>query len=335
MMYQRIVISQTGGPDVLQMGEAPLPAPAHGEVRVRVLAAGVAFADLLARKGKYPGAPALPFTPGYDLVGIVDAVSDTGSAFQPGQMVAALLPHFGGYTEMACVPEAWLVAVPEGLQPERAVSVVLNYLTAHRLLHHSAKVKSGERILVHSAAGGVGTALLQLGQLAQLEMYGTASRPKHGLVARYGALPIDYRHDDVVERISELTRDGVDAVFDAVGGETLKQSYTVLRRGGRLVSYGFAGVADQGLPAFLASFGRLFVYQFAPDGKQAMFYGSTPTLVTSDPIWYRETLCHLFDLLARGLIDPVVGVVLPLEQAAQAHSRLEQGKVQGKIVLTP
>ena len=170
MEYQRVVISRKGGPEVLQVVEEELAEPVAGEVRVKIFATGVAFADVMSRKGIYPTAPPIPFAPGYDIVGVVDKVSAGVSSLSAGQTIAALLPHFGGYAEFANVPENLLIPVPDGLIPAEAVSLVLNYLTAHRMLHRSAQVKRGERILVHGAAGGVGTALLQLGKEAGLDL---------------------------------------------------------------------------------------------------------------------------------------------------------------------
>ncbi len=143
------------------------------------------------------------------------------------------------------MPENLLVPVPDGLDTAKTVSLVLNYLTAHRMLHRSAQVKRGERILVHGAAGGVGTALLQLGKEAGLEMYGTASKGKHELVSSPGALPIDYRSEDFVERICSLTGDGVDAVFDGIGGKNLSRSYSTLRKGGAIVKFWFCRVVQR------------------------------------------------------------------------------------------
>ena len=166
MKYKRVVISRKGPPEVLQVVEEELVEPAAGEVRVKIFATGVAFADVGSRKGMYPTAPPIPFAPGYDIVGVVDKVGAGVSSLSAGQTIAALLPHFGGYAEFANVPGNLLIPVPDGLDSAETVSLVLNYLTAHRMLHRSAQVKRGERILVHGAAGGVGTAL----QLCRIEL---------------------------------------------------------------------------------------------------------------------------------------------------------------------
>ncbi len=333
MKYKRVIISRKGPPEVLQVVEEELAKPGPGEARVKILTTGVAFADVAARKGMYPTAPAIPFAPGYDIVGLVDEVGAGVSSVSQGQIVAALLPHFGGYAEFANVPENLLVPIPSGLNPVEAVSLVLNYLTAHRMLHSSAQVKRGERILVHGAAGGVGTALLQLGKETGLEMYGTASKPKHELVSSLGATPIDYRNEDFVERIRSLTGDGVDVVFDGIGGKNFSRSYRTLRKGGRLVSYGFIGSVKGGRIEVPLTFTRLFLFKLIPDGKKTLFYGDTPRFVEKDNAWYRETLTALFNLLAEGKIKPIIGERIPLAEAARAHELMERAATTGKIVL--
>lgn len=333
MKYNRVVVSRKGPPEVLQVVEGELAEPGMGEARVKIFTTGVAFADVAARKGVYPTAPPIPFSPGYDIIGVVDKVGVGMTSVSEGQTVAALLPHFGGYAEFANVPEDLLVPVPEGLDPIETVSLILNYLTAHRMLHRSAQVKRGERILVHGAASGVGTALLQLGKEAGLEMYGTASKSKHELVSSLGATPIDYRNEDFVERIHNLKGDGVDAVFDGIGGKNFSRSYSTLRKGGRLVSFGFVGSLKGSRLEVPLTFARLFLSKIIPDGKKALFYGDTPRFVEKDNAWYRETLTALLDLSAEGKIKPIVGGRIPLTEAARAHEIMEKATVSGKIVL--
>ena len=174
MKHTRIIVTYYGGPDALQVLEEECPEPKDGEVRVRMLAAGVSLPDLLMREGVHPETPPLPFTPGWDLIGVVDRLGNGVSVIEPGQTVAAL-PINGAYAEFICLPQGELVPVPSGLDAAEAVSLVLNYVTAYQMLHRSARVRRGQRVLIHGAAGGVGSALLQLGRLAGLEMYGTCS----------------------------------------------------------------------------------------------------------------------------------------------------------------
>lgn len=333
--HQRLILTGQHKPYRLETVSEPLPQPAAGEVRVRVQAAGLAFADVLARNGRYPGAPRLPFTPGYDIVGLIDALGDNVAELAIGQQVAAIFPHFGGHAEYVCLPAALCVPVPAGLDPSQAVSVILNYLTAHRMLHVNAQVKPGERVLVHSAAGGVGTALLQLGHIAGLEMIGTASGGKLDIVATAGAVPIDYRAEDFAVRVRQLAPDGVDVVCDPIGGETMARSYALLRPGGRLINFGFFSAANGSGIDFMTSFLRLFWYRLRPDGKRAIFFGSTPTHAEKELTWYRQTLAELLLWLADGRIAPIIGATLPLAAADKAFALLETGAVYGKIVLLP
>src|SRR5215468_3738210 len=195
MRHTRVIVTHYGGPDALQVFEEECPEPKNGEVRVKVLAAGVALPDVMAREGIHPETPRTPFTPGWDLVGVVDRVGANVSGIEAGEIVAAM-PISGAYAEFVCLPASELVPVPSGLDAAEAVSLVLNYVTAYQMLHRSAKVRSGQRVLIHGAAGGVGSALLQLGGLAGLEMYGTCSARRAQAVAELGGLPIDYRSQD-------------------------------------------------------------------------------------------------------------------------------------------
>ena len=250
MKHKRVVVQRRGPPDVLQVVEEDLPEPQPGEVRVKVRAAGVSALDLMVRRSSFPGFPRVPFTPGADIVGVADKPGEGVPTVEPGQAVAGFTDggFSGGYAEFICIPASQLVPVPSGLDPAEAVCLVANYLTAHLALHEVAEVRRGECILVHGAAGGVGTALLQLGKLAGLQTYGTASKHNHELVSALGATPIDYRSEDFVERIGSLTSDGVDAVFDPIGGvRQLWRSYRCLRSGGRLVLVGMAGTSRGGI----------------------------------------------------------------------------------------
>ena len=331
--YQRVIVSRRGGPEVLRLQEEPVPTPRPGEVRIKVLAAGVAFADVLMREGLYPGTR-FPFTPGYDVAGVVDG--DT-SAWRTGQHVVALT-KIGAYAEYLCIPEESLVAVPPGLDPAATVSLVLNYLTAYQMMHRMARLTAGERILIHGAGGGVGTALLELGKLAGLAMYGTASRGKHPLVESLGGVAIDYKASDFVARIRELTGDGVDAVFDAVGGKQWRRSYAALRGGGRLIGYGFSAATTAGrrdLPK--AALASLQTPRFTPlammdVNKQVAGY-NVDRLKTQRPEWYRVDLAALVELLAAGRLRPVIHARLPLAEARRAHEMIGSAEASGKIVL--
>jgi NADPH:quinone reductase-like Zn-dependent oxidoreductase len=330
--HRRVVVSHRGAPEVLRLVEEVPPEPGAGEIRVRTLAAGVSAMDLMVRAGRFPGFPRVPFTPGVDVVGVVDALGEGVSTVEPGETVAALLGQTGGYAEHVCLPAAKAVSVPRGVDPAQAVCVVANYLTAHAMLHRAARVRPGDRILIQGAAGGVGTALLELGARAHLEMYGTASRANHGFVAAFGATPIDYRTDDVVRRVRALTGDGVDAVFDPIGGaRQLIRSYRALRPHGRLVWFGVAAASEHGLTVIPLSLLTRLGLSLIPDGRRAPM----PPDAGEPNDRYRETLGTLLGLLAAGDLSPVVAERVPLSAAAHAHEILEVGGHRGKVVLIP
>lgn len=342
MTNLRVIISAYGGPEVLKLIDEDLPEPRPGEVRLRVLATGVAFADVLMRYGMYPHMPELPFSPGYDVVGVIDELGTGVTNFVLGEGVAALTMT-GGYSQYLCVPATELVRVPEHLDPAEAVSLILNYTTAHQLIHRIAGVEPEQSVLIHGAAGGVGTALLELGQLAGLKMYGTASRGKHDLVTALGGIPIDYKTDDFVARILQMTRrEGVDAVFDAVGGRNWWRSYKTLRpagkgSGGKLIGYGMSSVIDRGKASKLrgaASFALIGLLGALPDGKTARWYSVTSEK-KKHPAWFPEDLAHLLELLAGKKIHPCVAERLPLCEAQRANELIEHAGVSGKIVLLP
>src|SRR5512142_2314325 len=240
MRHTRVIVTHYGGPDALQLVEEECPEPGHGEVRVRVLAAGVSLPDTMAREGIHPETPPVPYTPGWDLVGDVDRPGDGASGIEPGQRVAAM-PIHGAYAEYVCLPQRELVPVPPGLDAAEAVSLILNYVTAYQMLHRSAKVRTDQRVLIHGASGGVGTALLQLGRLVGLEMYGTCSSRGAAAVSELGGIPIDYQQQDFVKEIQGLTNPGADVVFDSMGGAHIWRSRKALRRGGKVVAYGLTG----------------------------------------------------------------------------------------------
>jgi NADPH2:quinone reductase len=338
MKHHRIVVTRHGGPDVLQVVEEDLPEPRAGEVRVKILAAGVSAYDLMLRRsGSLPGTPRVPYTPGEDVVGVVDKLGEGVSTVEPGQRVAGAtfcLGVGGGYAEFVCLPTSELVPVPSDLDPAEAVCLVVNYLTAHVMLHRTARVRSGERVLVHGAAGGVGTALLELGKLAGLEMYGTASKHNHELVSALGATPIDYRIVDFVERIRSLTGDGVDAVFDPIGGARhIWRSYRALRKGGRLAWFGMAATKKAGMRVIPLSLLMVFLLKLIPGGKQVPMTPDLGEFFQTNNASYRETLTELLDSLAEGRVKPVVAERIPLTEAARAHELLERGGHAGKVVL--
>jgi NADPH:quinone reductase-like Zn-dependent oxidoreductase len=289
----------------------------------------------MLRSRSFPGNPRPPFTPGEDIVGVVDKLGKGVSPVEPGQRVAGwTFGDGGGYAEFICLPASHVVPVPSGLDSAEAVCVVVNYLTAHLYLHRTAGVRSGERILVHGAAGGLGTALLQLGKEAGLEMYGTASKHNHELVSALGATPIDYRTEDFVERIRSLTGHGVDAVFDTIGGaRQLRRSYRALRKGGRLVPMGSVATAEAGMKVIPLSLMTVGLLKLIPDRRRVPLSPNMMKFPQTHAAWYRETLTELLDSAAAGKVKPVVAERIPLAEAARAHELLERGGHAGKVVL--
>lgn len=336
MHYRQIIISQPGGPEVLHVVEEKLPEPQPGEVRIKVLVAGVAFIDVLARRNArliHSTIPPFPFSPGYDIVGLVDAVGEGCSSFNLGQRVAALT-MMGGYSEFLCLPEAALVAVPEVVDSAEAVSVVLNYITAYQMLHRIASLQQRERILIHGAAGGVGTALLQLGKLAGLELYETASQGKHALIEELGGTPINYQKEDFVVCIQKYTGDGVDAVFDPIGGVHFWRSYQTLRTKGRLVLYGLSAALRSGrvhIPTLLSSAATVGLSKILPNRQVSIYIIDQLARLHFD--WIQQDLKQLFHLLAQKKIQPLIAAKIPLVEAAHAHALIENAAVCGKIVL--
>lgn len=335
MKQKQVLLTQVGGPEVLEVVERDVPEPGPGEVRVKICATGVAFADVMMRRGKYPGVPKPPFTLGYDLVGEVEKLGPGVSEVAVGERVAALT-QIGAHGQYISLPAGELVLVPDGVDVAEAASLPVNYTTAYQMLFRVARVQPGEKILVHGAAGGVGTAMLQLGKLHGLETYGTASAEKHELVASFGATPIDYKTEDFVERIRALTGDGVDAVFDPIGGANVARSWRTLRRGGRLVGYGLSSGLSGGNALGLAAttLGRIALWNALPNGKKASFY----VIIRSKkkhPEWFEKDLALLLGLLAEGRIKPVVAERLPLEGIVRAHELMENAGVRGKLILLP
>lgn len=345
MTYRRIVVTHYGGPDALQVVEEECPEPKPGEVRIRVQAAGVSLPDIMAREGIHPETPRVPFTPGWDLVGVVDRLGDGVSGIEPGQIVAAM-PIHGAYAEFICLPQRELVPVPVGLDSAEAVSLILNYITAYQMMHRSAKLIRGMRVLIHGAAGGVGTALLQLGRLVGLEMYGTCSPRGASAVSELGGIPIDYRDQDFVKEIHRFTHEGVDVVFDPIGGAHTWQSRKALRSGGRIVAYGNTtslrgeGLASgrpgrrnrlHGIPIYVLYMAGGWLL---PGRKRVIPY-SIQTLKRLRPSLFRQDLITLLDLLHQQKIKPLIAQRFPLDEARQAQEKLGAGGVTGKIVLVP
>jgi NADPH2:quinone reductase len=315
------------------------PRPGPGEVRVRVLASGVSFTDAQLRAGTYLGGPKPPFTPGYELVGIVDELGPGCSRVRIGDRIGALTV-WGANAERVCVPEAYAVDVPEDLDPAEVVSLVFPYMTAYQLLHRTAQAKPGESVLVHGAAGRVGAAILELGALARLRLYGTASGRDRAAVERLGAVAIDYQNEDFLARVRGLTGDGVDIALDGIGGPLSLRSFRALRPGGRLVVFGrYATIAQgrknwPGVIAWYAATGSVALWGWLSPRRKVLSYRIQKLRIHHQD-WFRADFFALLELLRRGEIHPVVAERLPLSDVRRAHELLGSTAAKGKIVLVP
>jgi NADPH:quinone reductase-like Zn-dependent oxidoreductase len=323
--YKCISVTRRGGPDAIKVVEKVLRPPDPGEARIRVLASPVVRDDVAVRVGNRPFLPKLPFTPGYSFVGDVDAVGLGVRSVEVGDRVAALV-KFGGHAEMAYWPAEELVQVPSQLDPGEAAILILNYLVPYQILHRVAHVKSGDSVLVIGASGGVGTAFLQLGALADLRMYGLASAANHPILREYGAIPIDYHDRDYVSIIRRAEPDGLDCVFNGMGEDYFGPGMAVLGQGGVFVHYG----GPQSLPSFLWLMVKFVYYKLLPNGKRIEGYGTHR--LGAD--LFKPDWTALFDLLAARDIQPVVAARFPLLEARAANILLESDQVVGTIVLS-
>ncbi|TXL92234.1 medium chain dehydrogenase/reductase family protein [Streptomyces sp. IB2014 016-6] len=334
-----IVLPGTVEPDGLEVRTRDLPAPAAGQAVLRMEATGVAFAEQQMRRGKYYDQPPFPFVPGYDVVGTVTA---TGPGVDPGLTGRrfAAVTKTGAWASHLLIDAAELMPVPDDVDAAAAETVLVNGITAWQMLHRIAKVRSGGIIVVLGANGGVGSTLVQLARHAGITVIGTASPRHHATVRELGASPVDYRDPGMYARILEIAPDGVDAVFDHVGGDALEQSWRLLRRGGTLVSYGTAATKDEEgnsqLPV-LKLFARLAAWNSLPNGRSAHFYNYWAGK-RCRASWQRrlnEDLTQVLRLVADGSLVPQIAAEIPLADAASALALAESRTVLGKVVIVP
>ncbi|MGO4106674.1 zinc-binding dehydrogenase [Paenibacillus sp. YAF4_2] len=333
MFRSHWVVKQFGGPQAMEWVKEPLRPPFAQELRIKIQAAGVALGDVLRRAGKYPVSLTLPFTPGYDAVGIVEEAGAEMKHFHPGQKVGVFFNGAGGYSTHVYAKADEVFPIPEGLNPLLAAAVILNYVSAYQLLHRLARATEGDRLLIHGASGGVGTALLELGKLAGLQMYGTASKAKHAVVTSYGAFPIDYRSQDFVKVLREQAPEGMDIVLDPIGGDNYRRSLQTLSANGRFISYGYTSILQEGEAEDWAAEWKWLAEQQATENGNPILLYSITGMKREQPDWFWEDAAAVLDMLARGKIKPLVSQILPIEDAIQAHEILETSRVAGKIVL--
>jgi NADPH:quinone reductase len=324
-----MMLPRIGGPEVLRAVDLPLPDPGPKQLRVRIRAAGVGSTDLMMLAGRYTYAPPMPFVPGYEIAGVVDAIGTELKNFRIGQRVAALTLH-GGFAEYIVRDAEHFIPIPDGVSDVQAAAAVLNYVTAWQMVHRVAKVQRGQTALVTGAAGGVGTATLQLLRLAGVKTHGAASTAKHAVIRQFGATPIDYRQGRLDRLVRACEPHGVDVVFDAVGGTNITPCIKALRRGGTLVGFGFMGVNSK-LSALTGIANVLLGARLR--GRRGAFYGIT-MLYRKDRKPLREDLPKILALIEDGSIDPLIDTTFLLLSASAALERLASGATAGKIVLT-
>jgi len=328
-----VQVSRFGGPEGLEVVDAPLPTVGRGEVRVRVLASSVVYTDVVIRRHLYPQTMHLrpPFVLGYDVVGEVDQLGDGVKGFQLGDRVADMTV-VGSNAAYRTLRADGLTRVPTGVDPAEAATLILSWTTAYQLLHRTAGVQRGQRVLVHGAAGAVGQALLTLGRMAGLELWGTARSEHAALVRELGGTPIDYQRED----FTRVLPGGFDVIFDGIGEGGGRRSLAALKPGGQLCAYGYtAGVqAQRRMFAILMWMARLYLWGWLPGGKRVRFY-SINAMRARHPAWFQEDLERLFELLATCVIRPRVAERISFEEVAEAHRRLEAGGLEGKLVLCP
>lgn len=337
---RQVWITKRGGPEVLQVREAADPEPKAGEVRIRVAAAGINFADLMARMGLYPDAPPLPAVVGYEVAGTVDRVGAGVEGVSEGDRVGAIT-RFGGYSDVVCVAAGQAQRLPDHVSFQQAAAVPVNYLTAWIMLVHLGCVRAGDTVLVHAAAGGVGQAALQICNWRGAEVIGTASASKHQRLRELGvAHTIDYRTTDFLAEVERITSGrGVDIALDAVGGESFRKSYRALAPLGRLYVFGASSFAPGRTRSVFAALGGLVkMPRFGPLSLMNTNRGVHG--VNVGHLWKQSALLtrmlgEIMALVADGTFSPVVDRVFPFDKAGDAHAYLQDRRNFGKVLLEP
>lgn len=325
MSMNAATVTEFGDADGIEITETELPEPGEGQVRIEVKAAGINFADIMQRRGHYQGGPEPPYTPGMEVAGVIDAAGE-GVNREPGEKVVSLV-NGGGYAEYALADARGLLDIPGEMSFEEAAGFPVQWLTAHNCLHEWGELEEGETVLIHAAAGGVGSAAVQLADEAGAEVIGTASTEEKLSMAESLGMDhgIRYTEEDFVDRVNDITDgDGADLILDGIGGDTSNESLGALTSFGRMVSYG-AAAGEPGRPNtadLLFSNQRVIGYHLgrALNQKPMKVMGAVPELT---------------QLLGDGTLEVQVGHTFDLEEAAEAHQFIEDRKSSGKVVLVP
>jgi NADPH:quinone reductase-like Zn-dependent oxidoreductase len=340
-----VVLTGHGGPEVLRVEERPDPAVGPGEVRIDVRAAGINFADTMARVGLYPDAPKPPCVLGYEIAGEVESVGEGVTDYKVGDRVVAGT-RFGGQASLVTVPAGQVLRLPERLSFEQGAAIPVNYSTAYCGLVVMGGVKEGERALIHAAAGGVGTAAVQIARMRGAEVFGTASAQKHEAVRSLGATHmIDYRSEDFEEEVRRITGgEGVDVVFDAQGPRSFRKSYRALRPGGRLIMYGLAEASTgegRSIPRLIGSLARMPLATM-PWWKSLQVMNENKGVFGLNMLAWWDTegdidriTGPLVEEIEAGELEPVVAEAFPFDRAGDAHTFIAERRNIGKVVLVP
>ncbi len=336
---RQVVVTKYGAPEVLVSRDVPTPSPGDGEVRIAVRAAGVNFADVMARLGLYPDAPKPPLVTGYEVAGVVDEVGRGVTRIHEGDRVIAIT-KFGGYASHVVVPETFVFKTPENLSDAEAAAVPVNYLTALLALYRIANIGAGETVLINGAGGGVGIAAIQLARLRRARIIAAASASKHAALLSFGVdHVIDYRHADLAKSVRQLTNDrGVDVILDPIGGRSFATSYRLLAPLGRLVMLGVSSVTrGEQRNWWHTALAILRMPRFKP--ISIMNHNRGVFGLNLAHLWDEQgklvaSMQTLLEELSAGRIKPVIAKTFPLEQAADAHRFMQARSNIGKIVLT-
>ena len=336
-MAHRVTITKAGSPSVLKIEKMEIPSPGTGEVCIEVHYAGINFADTLMRLGLYQPRPAYPFTPGYELSGIVHSLGDGVNEYEIGQRVVAAVPT-GAQSSHVTVKVSRVILIPDEMGLDAAAAMPVTYLTAHHMLHYLGHLKQGETVLIHGGAGGVGTAALQICQWAGIEkVWATASGSKSEIIESFGGIPIDRHNQDFTEIIKQATDGrGVDHILDPIGGDNLGRSLSVLAEGGRLYTYGMSAAAPSSKRSIIRAF---LAWRKTPKfdplrlmtSNRGVFGVHMGTWKDEDAM--SEQLYRIMEGIKLGKLSPVIDSIFDAEQVAEAHQYLHDAKNIGKVLL--
>lgn len=337
-----VVIPKYGPPSVLEVRELPDPVPGPKQVRVEVRAAGLNFAEVSARQGLYPDAPKPPCVVGYEVAGVVESVGAEVAGLKVGDRVLGMT-RFGGHASLAVMDEAQTLPLPANMSFEQGAALPVNYLTAHHILFYVGSTHPGSRVLIHMAAGGVGTAVLQLLRtVPDVEIFGTASASKHDYLRKLGCHhPIDYRSQDYAEVIRGLLGEGqgLDVILDPLGGPHWRKGWSLLAPTGRLVTFGFASAIEGSTRSFVhlarALSALLVVTPLGAMSDNRSLQGVNLGHLWGESPRMRPQLERLLELFQEGIVAPEIYEVFEFERAADAHRALEERRNRGKVLLVP